>query len=145
MATELDYAWLAGFFDGEGCIEMSQRRPGQSFRVTMTIVNTDRCAVDRCYAIAGGHLGGPEKKRRDAWKRTWRWRAYDSDVKRILEHLLPYLTVKKAQAMLAIQFPMSGCRSNAENGRRLPAGPLTKLGQAVAFKALRGIRVCEGG
>lgn len=107
---ELDLAWAAGFFDGEGCIcigwdkSRSNSRGGR-WQLLLTIVQVDRasleefrCIVDwpgpvRCRAASGFNL-------RDLYI----LQASSRKAGVILEALLPFLRVKKAQAEAALEF-----------------------------------------
>jgi hypothetical protein len=74
FASEVEIAWAAGLFEGEGCICVSGSTP------VMTIAMADEDVVRRFAEIAGGPVYGPYepsglgKKPRWVWRITgWRW------------------------------------------------------------------------
>lgn len=113
MATELEYAWAAGFFDGEGSIGIYQRIQYHSgkryvgWRLTCRVAGTHRSSIERFAAIAG--FGAIEKQKRltGAGKIMWRWHASDSFVIKSLGNMIPYLVIKKDQVELAVEFRKS--------------------------------------
>ena len=97
MNDELQVAWAAGFFEGEGCI--SNVRKSQS----ISLNNTDKDVIERFISIVKyGNLIGPYKsngtKHKHTHKPYWMWAvAKKSEVKRILEMFLPYLGKRRRQ------------------------------------------------
>jgi len=57
-----DLAWLAGFFDGEGCVSVSQRdrKQGSYSALRLQITQCDRAPLDKTKSILGfGNVNGP--------------------------------------------------------------------------------------
>ena len=101
----LDY--IAGFFDGEGCIHKSHhvRRPGGPDHpiIELTMCNTNREAIENIKAFLG--CGGIEVRNRLGWKtlfvfHTGAWR----HVLRLAQELEPRCIVKKEQLQRIIEF-----------------------------------------
>jgi len=137
--SDVDLAWVAGFFDGEGCITVIQhRRSPPVFELAILTGNTNYASIERCKRIMGGRIS--YQNRKDGHRPTWWWRSSGQDAKRILRLMLPHLTVKREQAEAALEFPMPGHRRDEQTGRMLPAGPLSKVGQCAAYGALRGMK-----
>jgi hypothetical protein len=87
-------AWIAGFFDGEGCILL------RSKALDPTLVVVQRSQVP--LLVIQARLGGALYAQGDnAWQLIWRGK---SDVGYVLELLLPYFVVKKLQAELMLDF-----------------------------------------
>ena len=98
LTTE-DLSWMAGFFDGEGHIdiaryEKSNRRGG----LVVSVTNMKLDGVTP-FLIFGGRVF-PASKLTNAW----RWQAYGGQAKTLLERLLPYLKLKRDAAKVAITF-----------------------------------------
>jgi hypothetical protein len=59
MIKETDLAWIAGFFDGEGCIGIRKRIPKNKnwnpiYRVYLSIVQVDPKPLEKIQGILGG-------------------------------------------------------------------------------------------
>lgn len=96
---ETEIAWLAGLFDGEGCVW--SRWPKRK-NVIVEIKMTDKATIERVNELFPGrmvlgHLSG--------WGTKPQWRG-SLDTRGTLSFLclvLPYLVTKKRQAQIAIQ------------------------------------------
>lgn len=73
--NDLDLAWAAGLFEGEGCISM--RREGRK-RLSVTLSSSDEDVVRRFYEVVGvGTVLGPYRpsNAKPHYKDFWRWSA----------------------------------------------------------------------
>ena len=116
----LDVAWAAGFFDGEGSIQVLPvtQRP-RAHRLKISAVSTTPEPIFRLARVFGGFVGGPYKnkgKRRDYLT----WSLDDRSAKEALRLMLPHLTVKRSQADAVLAFPSNGARRCAKTGQFLP-------------------------
>lgn len=101
-------AYIAGLVDGEGCLNMYKLRSksckqGWTFAGRMAISNCDLEALMEVQQETG--LGNIQKKtksprRRDSYNLVYSPR----ELRALLPHLLPYLKIKKRQAVLLIKF-----------------------------------------
>lgn len=98
--TNLELAWAAGLFDGEGCIwtRWPRRNNLVSMEMRMTCVGT----MHRWHKMFGGRLvkaqlSGPSKKAQ------LKWTAETNLSVSVLRLLLPYLETKKASAIIALR------------------------------------------
>ena len=108
MSDELVLAYVAGFFDGEGCVCVRKAKPMNSnqnirYSLLVTITNTDLEVLEYIQSVLGGVLT----------KRSWYFGAKkqcynlywtSNKGKIMLEKLLPYLWTKKKDAELGIEF-----------------------------------------
>lgn len=103
MPTELDYARLAAYIDGEGCIYLPA--PGAcSAAITVLVSNTDPRLPLWCKSVFGcGSIDNPKMK---PWqlKKVYSWRASSRDAENILRNCLPYFTIKLDQAEIALEY-----------------------------------------
>lgn len=107
-----DLAWMAGFVDGEGCITISKQvrrnRPSPAYRAVITITNTNRQVLVPFLEAWGGAIYSVHEKRRDKrkvkWADAWCWHCPASRSPRMLRRLLPYLRLKREQALVVIDF-----------------------------------------
>ena len=103
---ETDKAWFAGFFDGEGCVNLQcQKVRGKKYYlIRLQITQTHEDVLKHVANITGVNrlLKMPRygKNQADAFK----WDADMKDAKRILQEILPYLHRKKEVAALALEY-----------------------------------------
>ncbi len=88
--TLTERAYLAGFFDGEGCVESNGR--------TVSITNTYPDVLYRFRRIFGGTVGPKTDNRESRGRSVWRWAISGVSARRFLWTLLPDLTEKRPQA-----------------------------------------------
>jgi hypothetical protein len=116
MNTEIDYAYLAGILDGEGCFQIekhnrikTQDRLGNDhivykYRATITVAMNDKTTIERIAAIFSGAsiFGCKNNKKHTSW--VIRWRSHTT-VREIINSTLKYLTTsKREQAELILKF-----------------------------------------
>ena len=101
--TELDRAYFAGLFDGEGSVyikrmdQMKHKRPGKPVHkvwiVRMEIAMTDRDTIKWCYDLFNcGSFG--ERKVKEGYKRQWRWRVAHRDALQVAIAIWPHVKTK---------------------------------------------------
>jgi hypothetical protein len=88
--------YLAGFFDGEGCITVSKNGS-----IALGVVNTSKEVLDLFVAELGGVV---QDRKQIVNKRQYVWRVYGMDAVKILKVLGPTLIEKKSQAYTAIEW-----------------------------------------
>lgn len=79
MATAVELAWAAGFFEGEGCIHMNKQARKT---LGMVVSNCDEDVLRRFHEIVGcGTFHGPYKQSgaKEHWKPFWRWQTSSWD------------------------------------------------------------------
>jgi len=105
--TEPEKAYFAGLFDGEGCIHIARIKRNYGafyyFQLHLIFSNTNKQVMDYLTSKFGGNLiiRKPYKKRQRSY---YMWRIYSQKAKELLEIILPYLIIKKEEALLAIKF-----------------------------------------
>lgn len=100
----LDWAYLAGFFDGEGCISLHSRYRTDGWRVRLTISQSDYRLRELHAKFGVGLLRRIEPTGRFRSRPSYQWIINPAkDVAWILEGILPFLVFKKAQAELAVR------------------------------------------
>lgn len=123
IMTEFEKAYLAGFFDGEGCISISKHHKarnnthGHCYGISISVSNTFKSVMiwlaqvtkSQCYIR---QLRTKERKHR---KIIWEWRCFANGARLFLENLLPYLKVKRKQAELVLEF----LQYKGKQGRRV--------------------------
>lgn len=95
--TREDLIWMAGFFDGEGHIDIGKYKSNKYGLLVASVTNMKRDGVTP-FRIFGGSIFIANKFN------VWRWQAYGGEAKTLLEALLPYLRLKRDTANIAITF-----------------------------------------
>lgn len=135
IPTDLELAWAAGVMDGEGCILVHaqsgrmgrhgvQGAPIHELRVVL--VNTNKPMLDRFQSWFGGAI--TKKKKRGTERRNIaEWRISGQRAAGVLSQLLPYLLVKREEALLGLEFAKTLTPKNSYNamsGMGAPKPPL---------------------
>lgn len=105
MASEIELAWAAGFFDGEGSVSVgTDRRAGTAVSIALTVVQSGPAdqppaSLVRFLEAVGG-MGHIRPRKADSSrlgkKPLWAWRASKiDDAKLVARMLLPYMTEKR--------------------------------------------------
>jgi hypothetical protein len=114
-------AYCAGLFDGEGCILLAKhhtyqgqketaygRQPNYRYRMDIRLNQTRPESVAFMQEVLGGTVYflpkgyGPKKDK--IYSGRWHWEMADAVAAQALKAMLPYLLIKKAEAVLAIKF-----------------------------------------
>lgn len=108
MATEVELAWLAGLFDGEGCVSISKstkKRVGGTeticHNLVISITNNDEKAMTRIMEITGE--GKTYFRDNGQWGKIWQWQTSALIAVRILDRMMPYLVVKKRESEIGLE------------------------------------------
>ncbi len=101
METNESLAYIAGFFDGEGCVMVSDSK-GRCSTITIQFTNTNLDVLDYIANLLEGSRIYSQK--RYGRKEIWRLVLSSSFAVDAIELLLPYLVVKKDVAKLALEF-----------------------------------------
>ena len=109
----LSKQWIAGFFDGEGCIGIyarnSNKKKTQKYYVLVVCIaqsaNIGREVLQEIQAIYGGSIG--EKKSTSAKKQMWQLYMSADIAYKFLADIHQYLILKKAQSSVAQKFQVT--------------------------------------
>lgn len=128
MATELEIAWAAGFFDGEGSISIRRGKLSASpygrrnYGIYIRVAQVDRSPLDQLTRIFGTGSVSQSRKYTETRAPYHDWCAAGSSAGMIIARMLPYLTVKRERALLALELQqrIAGSRKGrAKTGYRL--------------------------
>jgi hypothetical protein len=125
VPSETDLAWIAGFFDGEGCISARITAEGRT-TLQVSIGQKDRTQLAFIQEIFGGSI--TKIKGKDHYHLSM----YATRSTRMLEAIMPYLKLKKPQAVLALEFASYACGQGiriAENDHERRLEIVTELRQ----------------
>jgi hypothetical protein len=93
----MNLAYVAGIFDGEGCVNFARLRRGLFVRVM--VVNTNLELLKDLQAQFGGDIS--KLKHKPGWKQGFSWRLCWSSAINFLNVIQPWLRVKHRQAETA--------------------------------------------
>ena len=99
-------SYLAGYFDGEGCIHISlqKRGKGGNHVLVCTIGTCDKDVPILYHKRFGGWYGEVLKPNGSGeTKRYYRWQVVSKDAESFLNIIEPYLIAKKQQALLGLK------------------------------------------
>ncbi|KKK73688.1 hypothetical protein LCGC14_2891330 [marine sediment metagenome] len=129
----VDLAYYAGLFDGEGCININHHKPQRGKR---TEQHTLRCYLGMCNEVLvrslGASFGGSVKYRaihlkNPKWKDHWIWTIESNQALHWLKMMLPFLRLKKQEALVAIEFQQT--RGGQRGRRRISEAEMRKRQQ----------------
>ena len=100
-------AYIAGLFDGEGNIMINKviknKKTYYFLSINITNVNLDSLEyVKKIFNIGSISIGN--RKRKNNHRVVYKLRIYSNEASFFLEKILPFLIIKKEQALLAIDF-----------------------------------------
>lgn len=103
---ETDKAWLAGFIDGEGCINLQRQKIHNRnyYFIRVQITQTHKDVLEHVCRITGVNRLIKMPRYGENQSDAFKWDADMKDSKRILAEVLPYLQRKKETAALALEY-----------------------------------------
>ncbi len=127
----LDDRYVAGLFDGEGCIHLriqtyrdkrwpDNRAVQRRVLLEVGINMTDPRAIRSVLEAHGGFLKTPRRPSRPTHRPLHYWKVCNEKAAVFLSRILPYLLIKKEEAILAIEY-QTHMRSRRGQNSRGPA------------------------
>jgi hypothetical protein len=106
--SEIDWARLAAYIDGEGCIRVAGVKGKQTWSrrvlyLEVTVANTNPRLSQWLVATFGGSIVTYHKGHAK-WKPCFTWYISSRHAAQILERCLPYFIIKPEQAYVALAF-----------------------------------------
>lgn len=96
-----EIAYLAGFFDGEGCIRIKKPTTGSAFHIIAHVTNSNKSILDRYVVLFGGKV---RKQERSPNKTIYNYYVTCSEAVDMLKILKVFLVEKVKQTEYAIWF-----------------------------------------
>lgn len=105
LQTDLNIAWFAGLFEGEGCLGYyPDKRNPRTGSVRLYIESTDKDIIDRIQSLFGGKVWDsnyPSKPKN--YKPSWRWGlSSKNEVRHIINLLYPYLGERRRSKCIEV-------------------------------------------
>ena len=108
MLTDTERAYLAGFFEADGCVNIGVRQSKShatpSHYLQVIIAQSNKPFLQRWrdkLDMGSIHKSSPTQL---STKDHWRWHLSDRQAEHVLNLILPYLDIKQDQAEIAIRF-----------------------------------------
>lgn len=104
--SQLDVAFLAGFFEGEGCMWMAkdERKDKLHIQAHVALTNNDINLLLHFQAKFGGTVHTKYKVMGEYKHFNYQWHLGSQNIGPILSLILPFLITKKELAQLIIEF-----------------------------------------
>lgn len=110
-------SYFAGIIDGEGCIGIERLSAGVHrkrayYCSRLTVINTDENLMKLLVGFFKGSYN--TRKKIEGRKTCYRWHVFGKNQVYALQKLIPFLFIKKAQALLLIEY-----NKTMKRGRKL--------------------------
>ena len=130
-----DQSYLAGYFDGEGCITISKTSTGAApqYHLVAQITNTDLPMLELCRRVHGGSIRHKQGGRCFDWMLSGK-----QDIERFLLQTLPYLVVKRDEAKVALEYIRLGNHTRCPASKESLRLELRRLKQSKIQSELHG-------
>lgn len=133
--TPIDVAWLAGLFEGEGCLSRHSHRKCWVMRIKMT----DRDVVERVHGLLGGKLMYLDTSKIKAhYKPSWTWHeGRQKQIRDIVLLLRPHLGQRRAaKCDEFLEYFHAGFESCGDRARRMWKDPVLRAKVSAKRKAM---------
>lgn len=115
----IEAAYAAGFFDGEGCIFI--QKPNRGRLVPTLWIAATQVATEPLMWLQvrwGGSVRARRVRNRPtSWRPVSEWYVHGKNAQKFLSDILPFLTVKREQAELALEFQSIPIREGYKDSR----------------------------
>jgi hypothetical protein len=137
--ADTDYAWAAGFMDGEGCFTLI-RRTGKAHEATrcpyVGATQIRRQPLDRLCAMFGGAVH--VQKVTKGGNTVYQWQVHTAAlIREMVPLLLPYLTIKKREAEIVLAYAQE---MDTRRNRRQPYTEEQATARMILIDELKAIR-----
>ena len=92
-----DRAYMAGLFDGEGCIIIVKETGKVSYRLQLSLGSKDKCITDWVHEHFGGRVCHTKLD-------VYNWCSTSLEAGEILKTFIDFLVLKRGRARLALEF-----------------------------------------
>ncbi len=100
--TSLELAYFAGFFDGEGCVNIWRARKTNSYQVRVVISSTNKGIMEKFQGKFGGSISTIVSVQGNN-KPFWIWKISGTDVTKFLVMIQPYSILKNEQIKIGLR------------------------------------------
>lgn len=108
---KLDLAYVAGLFDGDGCVYIHKLPPNgkrgtlnPEYRLAVAIANVYPPILQDLKDMFGGSIKNHSHPKKSSHTQAYQWGTYTRSAHSFLSLIFPYLRIKKDQTFLALSF-----------------------------------------
>ena len=107
-----DAIYLAGLFDGEGCVQFHRRyrrvrakkKPYNALTCTLDIAMTDKATIEYVKKITGfgsvcKRIKNKSPSSKSHWKDQWRWNVSHRQAYEVARHIAPFAVTKQEKLL----------------------------------------------
>ena len=99
---------MAGIIDGEGYFSILYHKSKNRYMAVIGVMNTSTTLMEWLTENFGGKINyRPNPKAKPHWKPRYSWTIYSKAIDALLPKILPFLVIKKQQALLILQLRQS--------------------------------------
>lgn len=93
--------YAAGFFDGEGCLNIECCKANGNFQIRASISNTHLGIIELLQQQFGGSISGPIQRGGNT-KPFWSWKVMGMKLTSFLEYIKPFVIVKREHLVVGL-------------------------------------------
>jgi hypothetical protein len=142
LLTDVEKAYLAGFIDGEGCIGIRNGGPNcRNGRIKLHITNTNETILRYFKDLVGfgSFYQAVSEGRYGNHKAAFVYEVCANQCVCVLKEILPFLKIKKEQALLALEF--ADTKNWGDNNINSATAGIRKIiGEKIAKLNKRGVK-----
>ena len=103
MTKKEQHIYLAGLFDGEGCVRLSRGGKNRRYhQLYCRICNTNPEPLKLCQKLFGGSVLPHGKKMRQNHRISWHWYISSRKAESFLKAIQPYVIIKKDEGQVRL-------------------------------------------
>lgn len=138
QGTELEIAWAAGLFEGEGWLSSYQREYGAKIQPQIGLASTDRDVVERFHRVVGCGAISTQKPGTGGHKPCHAWRVYEAEqVRRVIALFMSYFGERRRETAVALLDRIADVRSHNAKKTHCPRNHALS-GANLIEEAIRG-------
>ena len=129
LGYEIETAYWAGFFDGEGSVMITKTFSKDGFHKNPTyqfqagVATTDKKSMQDLKLFAGVGWLVERRYKKLNQRNSYYWGCKGDKAVIFLQKILPYLRLKKPQALVGIEFQTGKNQPNKSGGKLRPLNP----------------------
>jgi hypothetical protein len=140
-ARQLDIAWAAGFFDGEGSVSLrrtwTKATNRKTYSLYLSVHQVDLAVLQHFATILGrGKIAATPRSYGANRAPTYQWCSAGAASELILTELLPYLVLKRERALLGLEYRKHNHRGRSSCCRLTDAEMALREAMAQQMRAL---------
>lgn len=127
--------YIAGFFDGEGCVAVYAKKKQSFFLRTQLAQNKTTASVAMFQKLVERYGGRWSEQRSLSGRQKLNWQLSSDKAVAFLEEILPFLILKREQAVIAIEWQKQRPQRVRDARGRITSGAGLTLAKDTAVAA----------